>query len=98
MTTTTLHGNVPQLLGPTLRRMRKEHGWTLQEVAIRVGMSVSNLSEIERGIANPTWSRLQEICAALGYKISLEFEECRFNLPVEISPPPKPRHEPASPR
>ena len=35
-------------LGPNMKQVRELHGKTLQEVADRVGVSFSHLSEIER--------------------------------------------------
>ena len=36
-------------LGERLHMLRKERGWTLEEVASRIGMQKSNLSKYERG-------------------------------------------------
>jgi len=51
-----------QLLGGSLRARRTERGETLDEVADRAGVSPQYLSEIERGLKEPS----SEIIAAVG--------------------------------
>lgn len=45
-------------LGTRLRELRKQNGWKLREAAQRAGISVSYLSEIERGIRSPSVCKL----------------------------------------
>lgn len=45
-------------LSTRLRELRKQNGWKLREVAEKTGISVSYLSEIERGIRQPSISTL----------------------------------------
>ena len=51
-----------QIVGEELRRIRTERGDTLQTVSKRAGVSPQYISEIERGIKEPS----SEILAALG--------------------------------
>jgi len=61
-------------LGEDLRSLRKAQGLTLQKLADTSGKSVSFLSKIERGLARPSVTALQEIAAALGFPVGWFFE------------------------
>jgi DNA-binding XRE family transcriptional regulator len=54
------------LVGDRLRRMRRERGETLAEVARRAGISVQYLSEIERGRKEPSSEMVSAVLGALG--------------------------------
>jgi transcriptional regulator with XRE-family HTH domain len=53
-------------LGPAVRRLRRERGLTLQELADAVGTSVAHLSRLESGGRQPSIEGLLRIAAALG--------------------------------
>ena len=53
-------------LGANIRRLRKERGLTLTAVADRSSLSHPFLSQIERGLAQPSMSSLHQIAEALG--------------------------------
>jgi len=62
----------PQDLGKEIRRIRKELGLTLVELADRAGLSPSHVSEIETGkTTNPGVAALHKITTALGCDLSL---------------------------
>ena len=61
-------------LGEDLRALRKAQGLTLMELANQSGRSVSFLSKIERGLARPSVTALQEIAEALGVPVGWFFE------------------------
>ena len=61
-------------LGEELRALRKAHGLTLQALAEAAGKSVSFLSKIERGLARPSITALQDIAEALGVPIGWFFQ------------------------
>ncbi len=54
------------LLGARLRRLRTERGQTLTETARRAGISPQYLSEIERGIKEPSSEMIAAVAGALG--------------------------------
>jgi len=56
-------------IGNTLRAVRRQRRLTLQELAERSGVSKSMLSQIERGLVNPTLSVLWHLTSALGIEI-----------------------------
>ncbi len=58
--------NTPPKVGTVIHRARKAHGWTLEELAKRSGVSRSMLSQIERDLTNPTFATVWRITSALG--------------------------------
>ena len=56
-------------VGERLRALRRARKLTLLAVASRAGISEGYLSQVERGVANPSIGTLQQIAAALGLKI-----------------------------
>ena len=60
-------------LGQTIREHRKRRGWTLQDLASRVSMSVAGLSKIENEKAILDLERLVTIADALGVRPDLMF-------------------------
>lgn len=61
-------------LGADLRGLRRAQGLTLKALAEASGRSVSFLSKIERGLARPSITALQEIAEALGVPVGWFFE------------------------
>jgi len=69
-------------LGERLRRLRKEAGWTLQDLSRRSGVSLSTLSKIENAQVAPTFDTL--IKAAKGLGIGFE---ALLSEPAASEPP-----------
>ena len=61
--------------GERLRLRRKMRGWSLQQVADRAGFSVGMLSQVERGLSQPSVKSLRAICAALEMPVGWLFEK-----------------------
>jgi transcriptional regulator with XRE-family HTH domain len=57
-------------LGQAVRRLRRAHRLTIEDLAPAAKMHPSYLSGIERGIRNPTWSKLCGLADALGVSVS----------------------------
>lgn len=55
-----------KLVGDNCARIRKEKGWTQEQLAERSGFSQQYLSDLERGERNPTIVTIFEIAQALG--------------------------------
>ena len=76
--TAKAHDDEPALeasaLGGTIRRLRQQRKLSLHMLAGRAEMSVSMLSQIERGISSPSLKSLTKIRLALGVPISSLFE------------------------
>jgi CheY-like chemotaxis protein/DNA-binding XRE family transcriptional regulator len=62
-----------QELGRQIRLARTEKGWTLKDLSESSGVSVSQLSSIERGSHLPSLESLMEVARALEHKVSAWF-------------------------
>ncbi|GAA0502929.1 XRE family transcriptional regulator [Saccharopolyspora thermophila] len=60
-------GEIP--VGERVRELRKARRMTLLSVAQRAGISEGYLSQVERGIANPSIATLRQIAGALGLRV-----------------------------
>ncbi|MCK6258932.1 cupin domain-containing protein [Fictibacillus sp. KIGAM418] len=60
--------------GERLRELRKQRNFTLQEFALQTGLSPSLLSQIERGLVDPTVSTFWKICSSLSVPLHYFFE------------------------
>lgn len=49
-----------------MRALRQQRGLTLRDVGRDSGLSISHLSEIERGVTNLSLGGLEQLAAALG--------------------------------
>ena len=56
----------PSNIHINLRNIRKIKHMTLKEISQKTGLSLGNLSNIERGLRSPTLENLQKICTAMG--------------------------------
>jgi transcriptional regulator with XRE-family HTH domain len=57
-------------LARTVRRLRNERGETQEDLAHRAGLTVAAFARIERGHANPTWTTVLRIAAALDISLA----------------------------
>ena len=55
-----------RLVGANFARLRRERGFTQEEVAVRSGFSQQYISSLEQGRRNPTVVTLHELAQALG--------------------------------
>lgn len=58
------------LFGKNLKKVRKSKGFTQAELANDVGIEISQISRIERGIINTSISTANEIAKALKVKMT----------------------------
>jgi XRE family transcriptional regulator, regulator of sulfur utilization len=63
------------LMGITLKKIRKEQKLTLKDLAQQTGVSISFLSQVERGKSSVTLESLKKIADALGVNPSIFFAE-----------------------
>jgi transcriptional regulator with XRE-family HTH domain len=56
--------------GEAVRGLRREKDLTQQEVSERMGVPATYLSDIERGIRNPSWSTILALAEAMRVKPS----------------------------
>jgi transcriptional regulator with XRE-family HTH domain len=57
-------------LGRAVRRLRRAHRLTIEDLASAAGMHPTYLSGIERGVRNPTWSKVSGLADALEVSVS----------------------------
>ncbi len=62
-------------LGERLRALRTETGMSLKDLASKLEISVSAVSQIERGVMQPSVNRLLAIVTALGVPLARVFDE-----------------------
>jgi transcriptional regulator with XRE-family HTH domain len=69
-------------VGKTIRDLRKKSGLNISDIADRTNLTVSHVSQIERGVANPSLSSLNKIAKALNVHITRLFHENpdKFNV------------------
>ena len=73
--------------GSIIRRMRKVQRMTIGELAERAELSISFISQLERGLTNPSISSLRRIALVLNLPLSSFFEEIhRDNGPMLEKP------------
>jgi transcriptional regulator with XRE-family HTH domain len=56
--------------GKRLRQLRVKRGWSQEELAYRVGMDVSFLSELENGKKEPCLRKIKELAQGLGVSVA----------------------------
>ena len=61
--------------GTAIRRARKAQKMNLVDLAEKTGFSLSFISQVERGLTNPSINSLRKIALALGIPLSSFFEE-----------------------
>lgn len=57
--------NIRQQVGRNLKRIRKEKGWSQEELAFQSGLHRTYISGIERGARNPTIDILAKLAKTL---------------------------------
>lgn len=62
-------------LGKLIKQRRKVLGLTIRELADLTGMSKTTISQIERGIRNPTFEALQNIFEYLNLEIEVKVKK-----------------------
>lgn len=72
--------------GEKIRELREENGWSQRDLAERLGVHHSTVSEIERGRTQFTLERLNRIVEALGYRATVELESIDEETRAEWGP------------
>lgn len=62
-------------VGNKISEYRRIHNLTIKEFSQITGLSSALLSQLERGLGNPSLSALESIASALGISLSLLFED-----------------------
>jgi transcriptional regulator with XRE-family HTH domain len=72
------------MIGDRLRDLRKARGMTLRELGSATGLSPTLLSQIERGVTDPSLKSLRSIAEAFGQPVAALFDDGAVP-PVHIS-------------
>jgi transcriptional regulator with XRE-family HTH domain len=67
---TTPPAELDRRIARRLATLRSEHGWSLEALAERTGISRATLSRIERSELSPTAAMLGTLCSAYGWTLS----------------------------
>jgi transcriptional regulator with XRE-family HTH domain len=65
-----MSNDICEQFGKRLRQLRKERGWSQEELAHRVGIDISFLSEVENGKKEPCLRKMKELSQGLGVTLS----------------------------
>lgn len=68
-------GVKPLNLGPKLRQIRQQRGWTLDEMSARSGLAKSTLSKIENEKLSPSFEVIQKLTKGLDIDVPQLFVE-----------------------
>lgn len=63
------------MIGDRLRDLRKARGMSLRELGLATGLSPTLLSQIERGVTDPSLKSLRSIAEVFGQSVSALFDE-----------------------
>ncbi|TFI42489.1 XRE family transcriptional regulator [Rhodococcus sp. 1R11] len=69
------------MIGDKLRELRSAHGMTLRGLATETGLSPTLLSQVERGVTEPSLKTLRALARVFGQSVSTLFED---PLPVSV--------------
>jgi transcriptional regulator with XRE-family HTH domain len=67
---TSSNGSGASALGAQVRALRRERGLTLKALGQRAGLSHPFLSQVERGLAQPSLGSVERIAGALGVPVA----------------------------
>ena len=73
--------NSRENIGRQIAMLRKQHGYTVRELAEKAGVNYANICKIENGKYNVSIDIISKICSVLGASLSIIDEE---NNIVEI--------------
>lgn len=63
------------MIGQQLRRLRKERGLSLRALATQVGVSPTLLSQVERGLTEPSLATVRRVAEVFGESVSSMFDD-----------------------
>ena len=61
---------IQEQLGMRIKYLRKQKKWSQEDLALEAGINTKYLSDLERGMRNPTLKILEKISIALNISIS----------------------------
>lgn len=62
--------DIRRRLGLNVQRLRREKGWSQEELGEQAGLHRTYVSSVERGVRNPTVTIVEKLAMALGVTAS----------------------------
>lgn len=56
-------------LAANMKRLRKDRGWSQEELGDRAGLHRTYISQVERAVKSPTLAAVEKIAVALGVRV-----------------------------
>ena len=75
------NNTLDQAFGNTLQRLRKTHDLSQEELAFRVGIHRTYISQLERGLKSPSLRTIGKICDELKLSLSQFMQEIEKESP-----------------
>jgi transcriptional regulator with XRE-family HTH domain len=75
--------NLDKQIGEKLKHLRENKGYSMREVADRIDIAPSYISQIEKGRI-PSLDKLKKLCNVYDVPVSYLFGDGEFELPNEI--------------
>jgi transcriptional regulator with XRE-family HTH domain len=76
--------NLLPRIGQIIKKYREKTGQNQSDVAVKANISISMLSQIERGVVSPSIDTLALVCGALGLDMAELFKKVSVKTPVRI--------------
>ena len=71
--------NIKQKFGKRIKELRKDKGFTQEQIAERIGIEPPNISKLEKGTHFPLPENIEKIASALNVEIKDLFDFEHFN-------------------
>ena len=75
------NNTLDQAFGNALQRLRKKHDLSQEELAFRVGIHRTYISQLERGLKSPSLRTIGKICDELKLSLSQFMQEIEKESP-----------------
>ena len=75
------NNTLDQSFGNALQRLRKKHDLSQEELAFRVGIHRTYISQLERGLKSPSLRTIGKICDELKLSLSQFMQEIEKESP-----------------
>lgn len=75
------NNTLDQSFGNALQRLRKKHDLSQEELAFRVGIHRTYISQLERGLKSPSLRTIGKICDELKLSLSQFMQEVEKESP-----------------
>jgi len=78
------HHRTATPIGHEIRNLRKRRGFTILDLAERIGKSTGYVSQVERNVSTPSVADMQKVAAALGVQMAWFFDRGEAGPATEL--------------